>query len=222
MSSIGRLSILLLIFGYWGIAHADSPVLSEALRIMETLHSTSYTHQPQIDEAQGIFELDCSAFATYVLSRSEPRSYAELMAASSEKGRPLAKDFVSFFKNRNSDDPQSLWLQIVHIANLKPGDLIAWLIPPGSTSKDTGHVMIVREVPTENPQNANEWLVAVVDSAVSGHGSLDPRRTSGPNGVGSGTIGLIANEKGYPVAFRWAGGQSPKTKYTDIRMARVK
>jgi len=195
-------------------------VRDEALRIQETASRTSYSHQIFIDEVRGIYALDCSAFASYVLSRVEPKAYQQLASSAVHPKRPLARDFASFFKEIKSENPE--WLRVLYIRHLKPGDLIAWLIPPGSTSKDTGHVMIVKERPAQNPRYPAEWLVPVIDSAVSGHGSRDPRRSSGPNGVGAGTIGLIGDAQGKAVAFRWAGGESPKIKYTVIRMARIR
>jgi hypothetical protein len=112
------------------------------------------------------------------------------------------------------------WEAVRYTRHLRAGDLIAWLIPAGSDSKDTGHVMIVAGQPTRNPQRKDEWLVPVIDAAASGHGHADPRRKAGPNGVGHGIVGLIVDSSDIPTGFRWSGGESTQVHRTEIRFGR--
>jgi hypothetical protein len=199
---------------------ARGSVITEATRILEHAVFTTYSHETRIDEIEGRFELDCSAFANYVLSRAEPAAGQALASGAVHPERPLARDFFSWFRDISSQD--SRWLHLSDVRELQPGDFIAWLIPPESNSRDTGHVMIVKQSPYANPENSGEWLTSVIDAAASGHGKNDRRRKAGPNGVGSGVVGLVADDRGRPLAFRWSGGESVKTKYTAIQLARVR
>jgi hypothetical protein len=208
---------------FCGMALAGSPIFEEANRIEAHVSFTAYDHHTSIDENLGTYRLDCSAFANYVLSRSAPLAFQELADNAVNPSRPLARDYVSFFRNRESHDIANLWLRIIRPSKLRQGDFVAWLIPPESTSADTGHVMIVNGVVSQNENNPNEWLIPVVDSAVSGHGSADPRKSTGPNGIGHGMIGLITDDSGKKViGFRWSGNESPKIKLTEVRMGRVR
>ncbi len=199
--------------------NAAPPVYEQVRKVLYELKSTTYTHDIFIDERKGIYNLDCSGFADHILKSAHEKAADELESLSYPK-RPLAKNFVEFFSQLQDGDG-SHWQKIRYLRHLKLGDIVAWLIPPGSSSKDTGHVMIVTGAFRINPLNKNEYFVPVTDSASSGHGKQDPRRRKGPNGVGSGVIGLIADNYDRPIAFRWSGQESQQLKYTTIRMART-
>lgn len=195
-----------------------SPVLTEAERIFSTLRSTKYSHKIFIDESRGIFDLDCSGFAAYVVGNVRPDSASELAATVAPGKRPLAKDFVNLF---GAPHHNRHWAQVHQVSQLKAGDFVGWLIPPGSQSSDTGHIFIVADLPYLNANEPSEWIVPAIDSAISGHGKNDPRRKDGPNGVGQGIVGLRVDATGKPIAFRWSGGTSPVFKTTVIRMGRA-
>jgi hypothetical protein len=209
--------ILLFFFACFG-SGVKASVLSEAQDILHSLKSTSYTHEARVDVSRGIYDFDCSSFATYVLNRSAPEAARELEASTAPK-RPLARDFANFFSSPPGN-AKVHWESVASLHQLIAGDIVAWLIPVGSLSKDTGHVMIVSGDPYPNSKNPGEWLIPVIDAAVSGHGKTDPRRKAGPNGVGSGVVGFIQDEQGMPIAFRWSGGESKEIHSTTIRMAR--
>ena len=44
--------------------------------------------------------------------------------------------------------------------------------------------------------------------------------TLAPPGLGTGTIGLLVDDRGAPTAFYWRGGVSPQAKPTRIALGR--
>ena len=91
-----------------------------------------------------------------------------------------------------------------------------WLVTEDSTTGDTGHVMVVLDAPRPNATRNGEWLVQVADSTLSPH-ALDSRH-QGETGLGTGTIGLVVDANGGPVAFYWKGGISEHAKPTEIAL----
>ena len=61
------------------------------------LTETHYQHATHVVEAQGVFDVDCSGFADYILGRALPTPYGALIAEASAHPRPLAVDYVNFF-----------------------------------------------------------------------------------------------------------------------------
>ncbi|QLL08772.1 hypothetical protein [Mycobacterium vicinigordonae] len=60
----------------------------------------------------------------------------------------------------------------------------------------------------------------MADSTLNPHAS--DSRHSGTTGLGSGTIGLVADDHGTATAFYWRGGVSPLAKTTQIALGRPK
>jgi hypothetical protein len=79
--------------------------------------------------------------------------------------------------------------------------------------------MIVLGAPVHNPHRADEWLVKVVDSTVSPH--AQDSRGADDEGLGTGTVGLVADGSGHPVGFYWRGGVSKVAKRTDVALGRL-
>jgi hypothetical protein len=89
-------------------------------------------------------------------------------------------------------------------------------------SDDTGHVMIVDEVPVvAGAVGAASAQVSIVDSTSNGHGSSDPRTPDGSNGVGRGVVVLEVAADGSPSAYRWSTDASSRRYSTTIVMAHV-
>ena len=172
-------------------------LIREASRELVAVKETHYTHVPAVDESTGQFDYDCSSFLAYALKQSLPLAFAEVTAANPA---PKTRDFVQEFTNLPPTDPQ--FVRVPRGIDLRPGDIVAWLLPPGS--QDTGHIVIVAGVPTVSADRADELLVPVVDATSRLHGVADTRGSGG--GLGVGTVGLLLDEGGGLIGHRWAGG----------------
>jgi len=134
--------------------------------------------------------------------------------SNSRSGRPLAEDFFSLFAGDLSNSDH--WSKVNWVRDLRPGDLIAWLLPEGSQSRDTGHTMIVEGVLKIDGSIA---LVRVIDSTVSPH--MSDSRPAGTNGLGTGIIGIALDSAERAIGFLWRGSESTKIHYTDIAFGRL-
>ena len=197
--------------------HVERDVLGQAMHVLSSMRATAYTHKTTIEASAGKFEFDCSGFVGYVLAQSQPRALAELRAAT--KKRPLAKHFVTFFQNVH---PQSTWRKIERVEDLAPGDMIAWLKPADVVTKNTGHVMIVRERPIRDEQHPDMWSVQIIDSTAVPHGKGDSRKARGLTGLGTGEVLLIVDDRGEPIGYRWSRGTRATLHMTTIALAGVR
>ncbi len=180
-----------------GSTPGATTLIREAARELRALKSTRYTHAASVDESSGRFDFDCSSFLAYALKQSLPRAIDEILAA---HPAPKTRDFVQNFMNLADPDPEFIRVQLG--IDLQPGDIVAWLLPPGS--QDTGHIVIVAGTPTRSADRADELLVPIVDATSRLHGAADTRGPAG--GLGVGTIGLLIDEEGRLIGHRWTGG----------------
>lgn len=193
-------------------------LLHKANSMLKEMKDTKYSHETYIDESKGIYEFDCSGFVDYLIAEIEPK--AEDAIPHSEKDRPLAKDFYKYFKDLSKKPNKIGWSRVEHTADLKPGDIIAWLkVPSDKDSENTGHVMIVARKPSVNPDRKKEMLIHVIDSTSSPHS--DDSRKDGATGLGKGIIGILVNDKDKPIGFFWKGRISEETRYTKISFGRL-
>jgi hypothetical protein len=191
-------------------------LLAEARGELAAMRDTQYQHETEVDAAKGEFYYDCSGFLDYALKRAAPAAFRALPVTASS-GRPLAQDFEHHLRQAGQGgDP---WRSVSTVPALQPGDVIAWLATPDSKTRDTGHVMIVLGTPTHNPRRSDEWLVKVADSTVSPH--AQDSRTADDDGLGTGTVGLVADGTGHPVGFYWRGGVSKVAKRTEVALGRI-
>lgn len=201
----------------------NRPVTRRALFLREVyaqigaMRSTRYQHTTVVDCESGAYFLDCSGLIEYVLARSVPEALRAL--PTSTKPRPLAVD-IAWHLLRAPTVPADPWLGVRTAPELQPGDLVAWVTPRESRSRNTGHVMVVTAAPTPNPCRAEEWLVEIVDSTSTPH-ARDSRR-DGSTGLGSGVIGLVVDIEGRPTGYRWRGGESPKARRTLVALGRLR
>jgi hypothetical protein len=177
--------------------------------------SSSYAHRTDVDEALGRFDYDCSGFLSYALARANPAAYAALRSFATR--RPRAKDFVTWITAGLA--ARSTWTRIPDVAHLAPGDVVAWMKPPGIESKNTGHVMIVDAAP--RARSDREWVVPILDSSASAHGAGDTREATKASGLGRGTVVLVVDPAGKPLAYRWSEGPRSKLYETEIALGRV-
>ncbi|MCC6747646.1 MAG: hypothetical protein IT371_08320 [Deltaproteobacteria bacterium] len=201
--------------GATGLTPGAALLLGEANRQLQNLKSTVYQHTTSVNEATGHYGYDCSGFIDYSLKRVLMPAYSALPTASSV--RPLAEDFVHHF-NSLSASSTGPWSSVARPIELRPGDVVGWLTAPGSSSSNTGHVMIVRGTPTTNTKRPTEVLVPVVDATQSPHAS--DSRTGGQTGLGTGTIGIQVEASGRARAYYWRGGLSTTAVATTFGFGR--
>jgi hypothetical protein len=195
---------------------AGMGLLAEARRELAAMRSSRYVHQTNVDEAAGRFDYDCSGFVSYALARVQPDAYEALHVFAQR--RPLAKHYVSWIVSLE-EHPSPAWRRVAEVGSLVPGDVIAWRRPADSASRSTGHVLIVAGAVEKRA--AGEWVVPIVDSTGVTHGRADSRRPAHATGLGLGTIVLVADARGVPVAFRWSEGGGARVRKTQIALARV-
>jgi hypothetical protein len=185
-----------------GVAPLRVEVVEQALYILETVQQTTYVHDPYIDADTGIYDVDCSAFLSYILGQVAP-NHPRLIPKPSGEVRLLAHDYYNFFSSL-SDEPAGGWRPIVNLADALPGDLIAWALPQTGHG-DTGHCFVVAEQPVAI--DATTMAVSAYDASDILH--YDDSRGPGPDqfqtGVGSGTFHLQVSA-GTPVAFQFGPG----------------
>ena len=195
----------------------SSPLSQEAERQLALMQTSVYQHHTNVDEATGRFNYDCSGFLDYALQKISPAAYAELPLTKAGSKRPLAQDFYTLFLHTTK--ASSHWERIRKVSHVHAGDIVSWLRPMDNDSTNTGHVMVVKAQPSLNPNQSDEMLVSVIDSTTSPH-AQDTRR-KGQTGLGSGTIGIIINSKGEPIAYHWRGGASKREERTPIAFGRL-
>jgi hypothetical protein len=188
-------------------------LVGEVERELNAMRVTRYQHTTAVDESSGSYVYDCSGFVDYAMGRVLA---ADLRSIPHTKSRPRAAD-IERYLHRGLIDPIDGWQALAGVDALGPGDVIAWLATEDSTTGDTGHVMVVLEAPTQDSARSREWLVRVADSTLHPH-ARDSRKP-GVTGLGTGTIGLVA-DRGTPTAFYWRGGVSPDAKLTEIALGR--
>jgi hypothetical protein len=193
-------------------------LFNEAEHILSIMKSSKYQHVTHIDEANGIYDFDCSGFVDYALQQTLPDTLAVIKYEANPFNRPRAQDYYYHFANRELADSGHEWHSILRPPDLLPGDVVAWLRSPNSDSDDTGHVMIVRSSPIADPNRPNEILVAITDSTRSPH-ALDSR-ANGVTGIGTGAISIVMNTTGSAVGFRrrrrysWCGHRNLNRRFS--------
>lgn len=189
-------------------------LVDEIHRELNAMRITRYEHTTDVDESSGKYFYDCSGLVDYALGRARA---ADLKPIPHRKARPLAADIEGYLR-KGLDGPIEGWQALARVDALGAGDVVAWLATEDSTTGDTGHVMVVLAAPTQNSARPAEWLVQVADSTLNPH-ALDSRH-SGATGLGTGTIGLVVDDRGAPNAFYWRGGVSTQAKTTEIALGR--
>jgi hypothetical protein len=182
-------------------------VFGEAERVFKNTRHTKYQHKQFVDEATGTYDVDCSDFVSYVLSRVAKRHLA-LIPKESWWPVPRAYKYYEFFAALPTDATQG-WRRVERLEDARRGDIIAWQLA-GEIRKthDTGHVWVVAETPSS--PGGQLMAVRAYDSAAMPH--YDDTRIlpdgTFQDGVGEGTFHLRVDEAGKPVAFQFGPNAS--------------
>jgi hypothetical protein len=167
---------------------------AEARRMIADYPDTRYSHKTYVDKEQGICEVDCSGFIVVLLKHQSPK---HLESISTTHKRALAEDFYTAFKQ---EAPVRGWKQIERLPDAKPGDVLAWIKVERDPGDNTGHVMLIAEVPVA--ESAARFRVRILDSTLHGH-AHDARTKTERSGIGQGTLWFDVDDRGRPVGYRW-------------------
>jgi len=198
-----------------GVAQQNKPTHLDLARVLVRElrpEDTSYQHKQGYitwkgeNGAEGYqSHVDCSGLLNVLLERAygiTPNDFEKWLG----KRRPLASEYF------NAITQQQNFRSITSIGNVRPGDIMAIRYPPG-TNENTGHIMIVNDVPSRrNPtkpeiEGTAQWEVSVIDSSESGHGKTDTRRkpdSSFGDGVGQGILRIYTSANNEIVGYTWS------------------
>ena len=118
---------------------------------------------------------------------------------------PQAREYYETIEARHGFE------RIVHVAAIRPGDILAVKYPDGS--RPTGHVMIAASRAMARAETApvepgtQQYELVVIDSAHSGHGPDDTRRNADrtwTTGVGRGTLRLYGRPDDTIAGHSWS------------------
>ncbi len=196
----------------FGAAGDSVALLAEAVRVLETMSASSYSHRTHI--SNGEYDVDCSGFVDWLLGRVNKAALAELQSLSVK--RPLAKHFVAMLATAQ---PKVHWSRVLTVSELASGDLIAWDKPADVISSNTGHVMLVAAKPRF--ERAGRWAIPIIDSSASAHGARDARHASHATGIGRATIVLETSAGGEPIAYHWSTAKTSLRHDTRLVLGRI-
>jgi hypothetical protein len=120
------------------------------------------------------------------------------------KSSPLAKDYHEFI------EAEDRFTRIANVTDILPGDILAIKYPAGSSS--SGHMMIatkaavVRNASAPLQSGTVQYEIEVADSAQSGHGATDTRKTAtgDEDGAGIGIFRIYADQNGAITGYTWS------------------
>ena len=171
------------------------------------LYGSHPTYVEWSDDAAGAVARNrsvCSSFASHLLERSFGYTASDIDAWFG-KNVPQAREYYETIEARHGFE------RIVHVAAIRPGDIIAVEYPAGS--RPTGHVMIAASRAVARTETApvepgtQQYEIVVIDSAHSGHGPDDTRRNADrtwTTGVGRGTLRLYGRPDDTLAGHSWS------------------
>ena len=151
---------------------------------------TKYSHVNFIHRRHNhfIFSVDCSGLVEFWLFKRNPKALAEIydfvyqnrQVSKDAIKRLYSFDFYDFFTSLNNS---SCWQNVAISADLKRGDIIAFINP--HKKGRFGHVAIVDEQISRDEQKI---VVRIIDSSQIEH--INDYRQSAKKGIGCGIIEL--------------------------------
>jgi len=188
-------------------------MVGEAMLEYDTMTATRYQAALRVNLGRGTYFYDCVGFVTYALGRVAPVArqtvYRTFNIAPDRVPSPAR--YVTLFQELNGTQPG--WLPVRQVADLKPGDVVAW----SYTHPDhaNGHALVVGSVP--RLIGTSQYLVTVWDSTATPHGPQDTRLTNPknlpgvngkPSGLGRGEVVFDTAANGSIVRVHWSPGGS--------------
>ena len=195
-----------------------APVMAVLGRIEASLRTSTYSHVTRVDEAAGRYDFDCSGMVSWVLRRAAPRAQGAV-AWGLTRQPPLARDYYQRIAATRAGRDRYGWRRIERVADAQPGDVIAWIKPREIRSPNTGHVAFIVDAPRAVPGSADRFLVRIADASSFQHQD-DTRAGAGRTGYGRGTILVVTDAQGAPIAYGWAGERSRWVFETRIAIGR--
>ncbi len=200
----------------------EPPATRAATKVLQVLESmqngmkeTRYAHRTYIRARDGVFEMDCSAMAAWVIRRSAPIARSALT-----RERPVARDFYDVIRQAPLRGDRQGWRRLASIGEVRPGDVFAWRRPPDFPSANTGHVGFVLAAAEPAPGWPGAYLLRIADATSLPHQD-DSRDPGGEGGFGQGTILFLADESGEGTAYGWFGAASRGVIATPIAFGRL-
>ncbi|MCH9684342.1 MAG: hypothetical protein K0V04_23105 [Deltaproteobacteria bacterium] len=194
---------------------AATKILALRKRVEASLTVSAYEHRTVIDRKAGIYRWDCSGMAAWFLRKAAPAARRAM-----DKGRPVARDFYRKIAKSPTRRARDGWRRLPHIDDVQPGDLFAWIRPPGFPSRNTGHMGFAAEPARAVPHIPGAYTLRIFDATSLPHQD-DTRDPEGDGGIGEGTILFLTDETGRGTAYGWFGLRSQGVIATDIVFGRV-
>jgi hypothetical protein len=202
---------LLLFFASMSPSLFSSNISEKVKELLPKIKRSSYSHKTEIDEKNGVYNLDCSGLACFLLKENYPEVYKKLPFAKKHK-RPKAIDFFNAIYEEKENNG---WEKIPSMKDAAPGDFIVWKYPPAKKG-DTGHLLIIMSKPVKI--NDSTYEVKICDSSKSRH--ANDTRKKGQSGIGMGTMWFAVDKDGKPNAFYWSS-QKRKPRAIQIVIGRI-
>lgn len=180
-----------------------------------TPQTTNYRHTtgpvvwgPFNDQPQYLSITDCSGFVTALLKQSYGLSEMQFTSIIGVK-RPYARTYYAAILNQRS------FIRITSIFDVFVGDFIAIRYPNSVKGQNTGHIMLINDLPKQmdNQRNLRTYAVRIVDQSGT-HGSDDTRSAQKYSGLGSGDFRIYTNDQGIPTGYSWS--TSSTSRYISV------
>lgn len=214
-----------------------SRTLAAVMEQFRTMTQTRYQHKDEEYPERGVYYYDCVGMVTFTIGLANPAARdAMYQVTGIRRGFvPSPARYVEWI-SWIASEPNRLWERVPRVADVRPGDILAWVYEPNNPTGDGaphGHSVIAAGPPL--PLSDGTFALLVYDSTASFHGPFDTRRTDprnlplevenstshgNPSGLGRGTIQLIPDPtSGAPVAVAWTVGTHPNA--TSMETGRV-
>lgn len=190
-------------------------VLELQASVRESLTHTAYRHKTVIRRSEGVYVWDCSAMMGWFLRKTAPVARKAM-----NKGRPVARDYYRQIARSPTRRPKQGWQRLRHIEDVRPGDVFAWIRPPGFPSRNTGHTGFALAPAEPVPEIPGAYTLRILDATSLPH-DRDTRDPQGEGGIGEGTILFLVDGDGRGIAYGWYGRRSRGVIATDIVFGRI-
>lgn len=182
-----------------GPTAASSALLATASSDLAVMTTSRYVHRSlPYPDPRRVYDTDCSGFVSFLVNQTTAATasgsgrfapLSDLVTITSgppvagSQPRAKADQFAELFGALASGVVRTdrYWAGIGTVDALRQGDLIAWVTNPGSSSQDTGHVMVVAGAPTLGPPMTHA-ASAPCPALLPGSAVLGPGSQRGPVG----------------------------------------